>query len=743
MRELPFPNPWIEPPLGEQISTVTSMRTIRFVALAFALLPRPSLHAQEGNSERGILEIGARGLAGDRNSSKFDEYRDLSPGFFVQRFETRLEHLFQSNYFFNFQTRKSLDNDQSFRASFGNYGKFHFDVKWDATPHDFTNAASTLYTQSSPGVFTFPSALRTSLQSNPAGLASILNGATAMDVSLKRRLGSGTFEYTPAAAWGLMLQYSREAEDGYRPFGTALNGMNNALEMTEPVNYRTQQLKAGVEYGGSRGGFQASFTRSDFSNQVGELVWDNPFRTTDASGNGARGRIDLYPDNSSQGMVFAGAFNLSDSTRLMGSVSPEWMHQNDALLPFTINSAVTGIAPLPATSLNGSKQRLAMNYTVASHPLAALSLTAHYRSYDYQNNTPSLLFPSYVQTDSSLSTLTRRSLPYAFNRQNAGLDATWLLHKGETLTFGYEFENLDRQHRDVAVSREHTGSVTLDLNPKKWVLLRASYRHSERTPSNYVANEEINPLGEGPNAIPMPDGWRKFDEAARTRNRADGLIELDATDRLSFTASYGMTQDRYHDSQYGLLGYRTMDSTLDASYQLHPNISLFGEYAYERYKSDQRSRQYSTTVNTTNNDWESYLRDGIHTVGTGISFSGFRKKASLDTFYSLSMAKGQINTRVLGNPLLPTFQITTAQDYPETINRIHALTGAVRYQLSSHVYSRIEYRYERYDRVDFQVAGMSPYMVPMDSRTNTSIFLGADVPGYQVHIVSVSLEYRF
>jgi hypothetical protein len=26
---------------------------------------------------------------------------------------------------------------------------------------------------------------------------------------------------------------------------------------------------------------------------------------------------------------------------------------------------------------------------------------------------------------------------------------------------------------------------------------------------------------------------------------------------------------------------------------------------------------------------------------------------------------------------------------------------------------------------------------------NTSLFLGADVPAYQVHIVSMSLEYRF
>lgn len=66
-----------------------------------------------------------------------------------------------------------------------------------------------------------------------------------------------------------------------------------------------------------------------------------------------------------------------------------------------------------------------MNYTLASNPLPALSLTARYRSYDYNNDTPSLVFPNYVRTDQSLSGLARRNLPYAYSRQNLSLDAIW------------------------------------------------------------------------------------------------------------------------------------------------------------------------------------------------------------------------------------------------------------------------------------------------------------------------------
>ena len=37
---------------------------------------------------------------------------------------------------------------------------------------------------------------------------------------------------------------------------------------------------------------------SVFSNQVSELIWDNPFRATNAAGGSYKGRLALYPDNS-------------------------------------------------------------------------------------------------------------------------------------------------------------------------------------------------------------------------------------------------------------------------------------------------------------------------------------------------------------------------------------------------------------------------------------------------------------
>ena len=245
---------------------IRNIRTIgRLVLLLPLILPKPTLHAQEG-ARRGNIEIGVRALAGDRSSSQFNEYRDLTPGLYVQQAGLDLESLFQTNCFLSFQTRQSWQKDQRFLGTFGNYGKFVCDVRWDGTPHDFTNTAATLYTESSPGAFVIPAATRAALQANAAVLPQVLTGATALNVAMRRKLGSGTCQATPSAAWSFYTKYSRESASGYRPFGTTTNDMTNVLEQMEPTEYRTQQVNAGLEYATQKGGFQAGYAASIFDN---------------------------------------------------------------------------------------------------------------------------------------------------------------------------------------------------------------------------------------------------------------------------------------------------------------------------------------------------------------------------------------------------------------------------------------------------------------------------------------------
>jgi len=730
---------------------------VRCALLApLVLLPEGILCAQSEGSPAGLLEVGVRALAGDDASSKFDEYRDLRPGPFVRRFNVNLPGLSGGKYFLNCQARNILAKDSDERrdsdylCAAGQYGKFRLEFKVNDTPHVFTNTAQTLWAQSSPGIFTIPASTILGLSSNRLPLAQILaSGEQAFDMTLRRSLLGAAFTYTPTEKWAIQMQYSHENKQGYRPLGTTTNLYNNQLEMPEPINYSIHEAKVGAEYSANNGGFQAGYSTSIFSNNTNAMVWDNPFVATNGVGAAARGRMGLAPDNSAQSLDFAGAYNLNRFTRVMASISPEWMRQNQAFLPETINSAIPNVPALPAASLNGKKSTLAMNYTLTSRPHPSVELTARYRSYDYSNDTPSLFFSSYVATDASLEGLARQSLPYGYNSQHLEFEASWEFLKGQSFKLGYDWGQLDRQYRDVAESNENSGSASLDLNPKNWINLKASYKHAERTPKLYQLNTQSYPTACGPTCLagdPQLPSMMRYDEAARKRDQADALVEIDPSDRLSLTASYGTLQDRYDDTVYGLLRSKYGSYGADLSYQLPSGFSIFGEYAHEQDRSDQTSRQRSSPLELPSlnvNDWQSNISDVIHTIGAGIRGKWSHPELTLDAFYGFSIAKGNIATRALESATIPGFHVTTAQNYPETGERFHQLTVTVRHHLGPNVSTKVEYRYEHYSNADFQTEVMSQYMVPLDPSTSTSIFLGARIPGYNVHIVSATLEYRF
>src|SRR5262249_26363556 len=101
----------------------------------------------------------------------------------------------------------------------------------------------------------------------------------------------------------------------------------------------------------------------------------------------AHGQMALYPDNKAHYLSFAGAFDASKYIRVMGTATGGWLREDDPFLPYTANTAITGLGPLPASSLKGEKQTLAMNWTAVSKVGKHVELEAKYRHYDYNNDT--------------------------------------------------------------------------------------------------------------------------------------------------------------------------------------------------------------------------------------------------------------------------------------------------------------------------------------------------------------------
>jgi hypothetical protein len=183
--------------------------------LLFALLLAPAAAlAQDQKPEHGSVEFGYRHIWGDVygrpdlpfkpdwETSRFNEYRDLKSGVFIRDFRGRFDDLFGSRFYVSLQSQKSFYDDQSYLATFGQYGKFKVQFRYEETPHIFSNTTRTLFTRVQPGVFTVNPALRATLQATsaantPATSLDQVDTMAFITPRLKRKLSGLLFSYDP------------------------------------------------------------------------------------------------------------------------------------------------------------------------------------------------------------------------------------------------------------------------------------------------------------------------------------------------------------------------------------------------------------------------------------------------------------------------------------------------------------------------------------------------------------------
>jgi len=796
----------------------------------------------------GAVEFGARTSWGEvygrpdlpfdpaLKTSKYDEYRDLRDGFFVQRFRLSMDDLAGSKYYVDLQADRAVYRDQSYLATFGSWNRFKIQLRYDEIPHIYSDTTRTVFVQTAPGVLTIPLLTRSTLQGLAASTSlpstiqtQLVPSMSFITPAIERRAGTLLFTYDLTPDWDLLASFSREHETGSRPLGMIFNSSPSAsltggygAEIPEPIAYFINTVKVTAERGSRKWGVQIGYLGSYFQNDIGSVTFDNPFRTTDcvaptgcttATQGPATGRASLYPDNNAHYINFAGSFLLMKHLRLLASINAGWLRQDEAFLPYTTNSLLeASTAALPSASLGGEKQTLAMNYKLIESLSKKFDIKAGYRQYDYNNNTPVRSFTP-VEGDIAAANLAspEDNTPFGYNKKDIEVTGNWYFAKKSSVKAGYEGEIMDRSHRDVEHATENGLVAAVDATLRKNLSFRASYRYSSRNPESYVDEDALATSGGITNDQIFS---RRFDEAARTRNRGDAELDFDPTDRLSLSGFAGTLQDNYNHPGgvnsptplnfitgtttpyylYGMLKDLSYNAGFDADYVLTNSISLFAEYSYERYDKSMASRyrvpgsganptplDCSNTAfgcDSANNDWGSHALDHTHIYSTGVD-AHFGKKFYINTYYSLSAAKGNVNSTPFGDPTITTgpdkFLLTgtnAAVDYPETTSRNHQVVAIFKYKLTKNLEPKIEYRYQQFDNQDYQTSEMTPYMGCVSGITGTPVpgctspligtpspyypyfvvgdtsaarylFLGADQPSYRAHYLAATLEYHF
>lgn len=758
-----------------------------FAVLAAILWSQENVWSQEKPVEpKQTTEINieaggqARQVEG-RKSFGFQQYRDIPKGAFLRQLDFRMFTEGKSK-LFTFTSNDLIQRDQRFKATLEHIGKQTLSFQFDGFTRFYTNRSPFVLTETSRGVFGASAALKGALESAPTNAA--LEALAADAVANARQIEIRTFRerktllytYQLSEALALRAEYLHDRRTGNRMFamgtynriGTPVGDTfeTPGQELYEPTSFGTNEFSIGADYTKKNWMVGVSYRASLFRNNTDRLIWQNPFRLTPLSANQPdgglnRGRFSvtqaaLPPDNEAHTITGNALVLLPRQSKLSGMLSWARWTQNQAFLPFTLNTAIiatnlpagvlpTSAAALPRQSLQGLIHNLAQDYAFSSQPFRPIRLTMRYNDYDLKNETPEITFPGYATYGDSFwrtaitgqpgtTPVPIRSDPKSFHRKVAQFEGA--LRPTESLTWkgSYRWDRMNRTNREADQMTEHGLLTSVNYAPSKWMFAQGGFRYYSREADVY-----------DPGTL-EPPFLRMFDQADRQRKQGNALIAANLSPAILLSASWLYMADSYDKTFFGLHQQKTNAISADLTFNMHENFSMTTGWSFDRNGFDYAMVTKTSFPYSFANSWTRDTRDRVDSAHFGISGSCQGGKLSYQLNYAMALARMTIKTR---NPNeIVANQVLNAQAYPfpAVKNQFHEFRLDGSYEVRKNVRIGLNWLLEPYRLNDFGRDVISPYnpgaLAPEnDARRYT--FLDNGPTNYTGNLVAVYLRYSF
>ena len=679
----------------------------------------------------GRVEFGFRANDVNGDEARFNRFRDLRQGAFVDRFRLEKE---TETWVFLGRAHNVGYRDQRFSGEFESIGKVKARFNWDQIPLFISGDTASLQSQLGGNVLDVDDAIQQGIENRVLTLDSAITRAKGFDLKSQRNVAALDFIYAANKEVDFVLNLRNTQRSGthLQSFGLLNSpGGGIAQELAVPVDTRTTDVKAGVEYANRRGMFGLGVNGSWFDNGAPTVQFDNPLRFTDIPGGPSRGLAVTWPSNSLVSFVANGAYQLPGRTRAIAAISIGRANQNDALVAPTINSALVA-PPLERASAEARANIVSMVYDVNSRPSESIWLNARYRFYDYANKTP--LFDTLaVVGDWAVGTALWETEPLSVSRHTVDLDASFTPSGYLAFNIGYGHENSDRTYRVYETTAEDLFRVSVDSTGNQYVTLRLKYEFSQREGKGFDEHV-LDEVGEQPDT-------RHFDIADRDRSRVTGLLTVSPVPWLAVNGSLGVGNDDYKNTGFGLRDNR--NDTYGVGVDLMPTSSINCGVSYDRekYTANQYSRTASLPPSTQftdpTRDWWIDSNDTVSTVSASVDFLKAVPKTDIRLAYDLTDGKA---TYVYS--LAPGSQVfvppASLQQLPPLRNRITTGRADVEYFIKARVAVGVVYWYEEYRVDDFSLN--STLINTLNIGTST-IYSGYLYRPYSAHTAWLKVSY--
>lgn len=588
-----------------------------------------------------------------------------------------------------------------------------------------------------------------------AGMTELQPSLRGIDLGVERRgYGVGLARLLPGN-WELSAGFRNEDRDGIKATGGVFGnsgGNPRATLLPEPIDYQTREFDAAARYNGRRSQLELRYHLSLFDNANTSLNWQNPFAQIpgwgpDVGYPDGQGSLGLAPSNRFHQASAVVGHNLSDRTRITADAAFGRMTQSDPFLPYTINPTLAAsiVQPLPRGSLDGRIDTTAFNLRLTSRPSARLNWGASYRFDDRDNRTPRDEY-IYIGGDSQLqdagpaSSRRRFNQPADYRDQRLRADLGYRIDLRSRLTGSLERRRTDRTYSERERADEDTLALGLTRRMGESVEAMVNVSRARRDGSTYHGNEPFL-LGYSPGYTTTVAGeWenapnlRKFHLADRTRDQASLRVSVTPAERWSIGVDASHTEDDYRRSDLGLNGSRIRAYSTDVSYTPGDGWTLYGFYTREAFDFQQngasiRGGSREADVVDPARRWNAQHRDRVDSLGAGFSVKPRASRFSYGADYVHARSDGDIDVSV-GAAL-------SAAPLPPTTSRVDSLRIHGGWRVRSDWSMRLNYWWEQYRSTDWALDG-----VAADQLANV-ILMAEDSPDYRVHVVSMSLIYRF
>ncbi len=639
------------------------------------------------------------------NANSFSSYNPFDKDGTFLIFQGEFEERTSDGFFTQLSFNNPTSESPSFIASYGRQGKYRGSIFFrEFQSYQAENSETPFYSSNNTS-FLLPD--NWSFAGSTQQMDNSLFSAHHIPLNSRRSISGFNLTYQAKEHWVSELEIKRNQNKGHRLVGT--NILTTGVLLPAPEDYTTDSLESTLLYHLDNWQLKLGYYLSLFDNNISAIRWQNPF--TPIIGETTEGQMSSEPDNRFHQLNVFYHLRPFEHSQLSISSSFGKGTQNDDFLPPTINNLLTYQA-LPQDSLDGSVDTRHWRLRFTTRFNESWTFNSSYR-YDKRYNHTALREYPQVVTD-SYNALSKMNIAYGYRKEQADIRLSWKTIDSLTMQLQLDQQNVQRYYQETKNTKTEGIAITTKITPDSHFDIRLKLHKSKREAENIdlslLMEQEQNPL------------LRRYYLANLNRSESQIIFNLFAFENMNISFSANHQTENYPDTQVGLNKGSFQFYNLDFSLPISKTFSASLFLSHENSNYQQNGSQSFSFA-----DWFALNRDTSKNLGGSLSYQSIDEQWSVKSRVLRSQFRGttQINTEINSDP----FPDMTSERYRLDIN--------ARYQLTKSTSLNVEYLYENFDNINWQLDTSNL------SQINNYLITANSLPHYEVHLLAISVGFRF